>query len=101
MFRRSLARYRGGRMNNKFSNPALPGPGDILRRTLPNGVIVLARENWTAPSVVVEGYLLAGNLDEPAELMGLASYTASMLSRAVSYTHLRAHETVLDLVCRL
>jgi zinc protease len=68
-------------MNNKFSNPALPGPGDILRRTLPNGVIVLARENWTAPSVVVEGYLLAGNLDEPAELMGLASYTASMLSR--------------------
>jgi zinc protease len=68
-------------MNNKFSNPALPGPGDILRRTLPNGVIVLARENWTAPSVVMEGYLLAGNLDEPAEMMGLASYTSSMLSR--------------------
>src|SRR5664280_3922083 len=25
----------------------------------------------------------------------------STVSRAVSYTHLRAHETVLDLVCRL
>ena len=26
---------------------------------------------------------------------------AGMLPEAVSYTHLRAHETVLDLVCRL
>ncbi len=68
-------------MPNQTFGPSLPGPGDILRRSLPNGVIVLARENWTAPSVVVEGYLLAGNLDEPAELMGLASYTAGMLSR--------------------
>src|SRR5665811_2477658 len=26
---------------------------------------------------------------------------ATMIIKAVSYTHLRAHETVLDLVCRL
>ncbi len=52
---------------------ALPGPNDILRRVLPNGIV--------APSVVLEGYLQAGNLDEPAHLTGLASYTASMLSR--------------------
>jgi zinc protease len=67
-------------MPNK-SQPAIPGPQDILRRTLPNGITVLARENWSAPSVVVEGYVLAGNLDEPRELMGLTSYTSSMLSR--------------------
>lgn len=60
---------------------ALPGPHDILRRTLPNGITVLARENWSAPSVVLEGYLLVGNLDEPAHLTGLTSYTSSMLSR--------------------
>jgi zinc protease len=60
---------------------ALPGPDDILRRTLPNGITVLARENWSAPSVVVEGYVQAGNLDEPAELTGLASFTSNMLSR--------------------
>jgi zinc protease len=79
---------------NRFSSPrssgldsqsakatALPGPDDILRSTLPNGVTVLARENWSAPSVVVEGYLQVGNLDEPLPLMGLASYTSSMLSR--------------------
>jgi len=60
---------------------ALPGPHDILRRTLPNGITVLARENWSAPSVVLEGYLLVGNLDEPEHLTGLTSYTSSMLSR--------------------
>ena len=29
------------------------------------------------------------------------SHSVSPRARAVSYTHLRAHETVLDLVCRL
>ena len=61
--------------------PTLPGPHDILRRTLPNGITVLARENWSAPSVVLEGYLHVGNLDEPEHLTGLTSYTSSMLSR--------------------
>ena len=30
-----------------------------------------------------------------------AAWTSCHLSKPVSYTHLRAHETVLDLVCRL
>jgi zinc protease len=80
-----------------LAHSALPGPDDILRRTLPNGITVLARENWSAPSIVLEGYLQAGNLDEPIApsdarelhsrtgsgqgLTGLASYTAGMLSR--------------------
>ncbi|MCX7669649.1 MAG: insulinase family protein, partial [Anaerolineae bacterium] len=63
------------------SRVAIPGPDDILRRVLPNGITVLARENWSAPSVVLEGYLQVGSLDEPAHLTGLASYTSSMLSR--------------------
>ncbi len=65
----------------KALQPTLPGPHDILRQTLPNGITVLARENWSAPSVVIEGYLLVGNLDEPEHLTGLTSYTAGMLSR--------------------
>ncbi len=60
---------------------ALPGPNDVLRRVLPNGITILARENFSAPSVVIEGYVTAGSLDEPAELMGLATYTGAMLSR--------------------
>ena len=64
-----------------LSRSALPGPDDVLRTTLPNGITVLARENWSAPSIVLEGYLQVGNLDEPADLTGLASYTTSLLSR--------------------
>jgi len=64
-----------------LSRSALPGPDDVLRTTLPNGITVLARENWSAPSIVLEGYLQVGNLDEPAHLPGLASYTTSLLSR--------------------
>ncbi len=60
---------------------AFPGPDDILRRVLPNGITVLARENWAAPSAVVEGYLQVGNLDEPGDLPGLSSFATSMLTR--------------------
>ena len=72
-------------MRNESSASAkktsLPGPNDTLRRVLPNGITVLARENWSAPSGVVEGYLVVGNLDEPANIPGLASFTVAMLSR--------------------
>lgn len=71
----------GARTTSPAPKASLPGPNDIVRRVLPNGIIVLARENWSAPSVVVEGYVLAGNFDEPAELPGLASFVSSMLSR--------------------
>lgn len=59
----------------------MPGSDDVLRRTLPNGITVLARENWSAPSVTLRGYVRAGSLDEPEELLGLASFASSMLSR--------------------
>ena len=35
------------------------------------------------------------------DLQGVVSYSVSPKNKSVSYTHLRAHETVLDLVCRL
>ena len=35
------------------------------------------------------------------DLLGLDTKIIGVVSEAVSYTHLRAHETVLDLVCRL
>ena len=57
------------------------GASLVCRLLSRNGVVVLARENWAAPSVVVEGYLVAGNLDEPAKTPGLASFVVSMLSR--------------------
>ncbi len=68
-------------MTDRMNPHSLPGPDDVLRRTLPNGITVLARENWSAPSVVVEGYVQVGGLDEPLELEGLASFTSGMLGR--------------------
>lgn len=59
-------------------NP-IPGPDDITRRELPNGIVVLARENFTAQSVVVAGSLPAGALLEPPESAGLATVVAAAL----------------------
>lgn len=60
---------------------ALPGPDTIVRRELPNGMVLLARENFASPSVVVAGNLLAGSMTEVPEKAGLADLTASALMR--------------------
>lgn len=60
---------------------SVPGPEDILRHQLPNGIVVLLRENHASPSVVVSGYLAAGSYDERDDQAGLAAFTASALTR--------------------
>ncbi len=60
---------------------SVPGPDDVLRQTLPNGLTLLARENFLSPAVVVRGYVEVGAEDEPRELCGLASFTAQVMER--------------------
>lgn len=60
---------------------SLPGPHDITRVELPNGITILARSNFNSPSMVVNGYLPAGSLFDPAEKLGLAYFTALALMR--------------------
>ena len=60
---------------------SIPGPDSIARREFPNGMTVLVRENFGSPSVVIDGLLRAGAVDEPAEQAGLASFAASCLMR--------------------
>lgn len=60
---------------------SLPGPDRIARRIYDNGVVGLAYENFSSPSVVVHGWLWAGSIDEPPARAGLASLTASLLTR--------------------
>jgi zinc protease len=62
-------------------NNALPGPDDILREVLPNGIIVLARENFSNQSVVISGSLEVGSIFESAAKAGLSSFVASALMR--------------------
>ncbi len=60
---------------------SVPGPDDIFRHELDNGLVVLVRENHVSPAVVIGGYLAAGAIDVPAEQAGLAAFTAAMLMR--------------------
>src|SRR5450759_2322040 len=60
---------------------SLPGPDDITRNILPNGITVLARTNFNSPSVVIGGYLPCGSLFDTDDKLGLADFTASGLLR--------------------
>ncbi|RLD11908.1 MAG: insulinase family protein [Chloroflexota bacterium] len=60
---------------------SLPGPDDITRVQLPNGITILVRPNFNSMSVSISGYLHAGSLYEPLEKLGLADFTATCLTR--------------------
>lgn len=60
---------------------SLPGPDDIYREVLSNGITVLARSNFNSPSVVVAGFFEAGALFDPDDKLGLAEYTVLSLMR--------------------
>lgn len=60
---------------------SIPGPDSITRREFPNGMTVLVRENFSSPSVVMDGLLRAGSVDERADQAGLASFSAACLMR--------------------
>lgn len=60
---------------------SLPGPDDIYREVLPNGITVLTRSNFNSPSVVINGYFDAGAIFDPDEKLGLADFVTSALMR--------------------
>jgi zinc protease len=64
---------------------SIPGPQDITRRELSNGITVLVRENHNSPSVVISGYLPVGAYDERSEQAGLSAFTASALMRGTAH----------------
>jgi zinc protease len=73
-------------MANTGNRHSLPGPKDVLRQVLPNGITVLARANFSSPSVIVSGYLSVGSVFEPEEKAGLADFVAAALMRGTE-TH--------------
>jgi zinc protease len=60
---------------------SLPGPENIYRRVLENGIVVLARAASSSGSIVIRGSLPAGGLFDPDEKLGLADFTAAALMR--------------------
>lgn len=60
-------------------NPTYPGPDTIQRHQLPNGIVVLIYENFASQTVVIDGILRVGSLNESRAQAGLADFTASLL----------------------
>jgi zinc protease len=65
----------------KPAQNSLPGPKDIFRAVLPNGITVLARSNFNSPSISISGYLPAGAIFESDEKLGLADFVSTALMR--------------------
>jgi len=79
---RPKARARARRVDLPRLDPqTLPGPASVQRHELENGITVLIRENFLSPSVVIQGSLEAGGLDETSAKAGLAGMTSSSLMR--------------------
>ena len=71
------------------------GPETVHRVQSANGITVLVRPNPSAPVAVLEGCLRAGSVDEVAQKAGLASFTASLVSRgSAKYDFDRYNESV-------
>lgn len=60
---------------------SLPGPEDIYREELSNGITVLARSNFNSPSISMAGYLPAGSIFESDDKLGLADFVSASLMR--------------------
>ena len=66
---------------------SIPGPGDIFRKVLPNGIVVLSRSNFNSSSVVISGYVATGSQLDPLDQLGLAHFTALGLMRGTARSH--------------
>ena len=66
---------------SSLNTSALPGPHDVTRTELKNGITLLVRPNFSTLSISIAGYLQAGSLYDAEEKLGLADFTASTLMR--------------------
>jgi zinc protease len=64
-----------------MTKQSFPGPNDITRVVLDNGIVVLVRENHAAPVTVLEGHLPVGAIHDPHDKIGLSSFVTAMLTR--------------------
>ena len=58
---------------------ALPGPDDITREELPNGITILTRSNFNSPTISIKGYLNSGSLFDTDEKLGTSYLAANAL----------------------
>ncbi len=75
-----------------------PGPENIARRRLSNGILAVVYENHSLPTWVINGLIPGGSIFETRDTAGLAALTAQMLQRGnVRYTFEEINERVESL----
>lgn len=68
-------------MKKQPASSSIPGPHDISRKVLDNGITLLVRSNFNSASVVLSGILGAGSQYDPPDRLGLAYFTSLALMR--------------------
>lgn len=76
-----------------MADASYPGPDNILRQRLPNGIVVLVYENFASETVVIDGVVRAGALVEQRQKAGLANFAAMLLMRG---TEARTFEQIYE-----
>ena len=74
----------------------LPGPDSIRRTQTKNGISVLTYPNMHTQSVYLVGMMEGGSAHEPHEKLGLAHFTASMLTRGTETRPFSKYHTLLE-----
>lgn len=67
-----------------------------VRAVLPNGLVLLAQENPTAPAVAINASFDAGSLHDPLDLPGVAYLTGKTIDRGTAYRPAEAIAELLD-----
>ena len=75
------------------TSTSIPGPDDITRLQLDNGIILLQHENMQSPSVFISGYLGGGSMFDPLDKLGLALFTSQALMHG---TEQHTHQEIYD-----
>jgi zinc protease len=58
---------------------ALPGPDDITRVELENGITILTRSNFNSPTLSIKGTIKCGSILDPQAKLGVSYLTAAAL----------------------
>ena len=72
---------------------SLPGPDDITRIKLKNGITFLFRPNMNSMTTSIGGYVQAGSIYDPQDKLGLADFTTSTLMRG---TRTQSFQEIFD-----
>ncbi|MBM3137005.1 MAG: insulinase family protein [Chloroflexi bacterium] len=74
----------------------LPGTDTIDRFILPNGITLLSYSNFNTHSVDLIGLIEAGGAADPKQKLGLAHFTAMMLSRGTRKRNFSEYHELLE-----